>query len=344
MPITVEHSPLAPPISALRERRTRRGSFRDRGKRLRIGLVNNMPDAAVAATERQFARLVEAASGEFDVRLHLFTLETLPRGEEARRAMAADYRAARALKLQPQDALIVTGAEPRAADLRQEPYWRELAFVLDWADGRTVSTALSCLAAHAAVLHRDGIVRDRLPAKRSGVYTVEVAARHELLDGLGSRFVTPHSRHNDLDEATLVAKGYQILARSPESGVDLFVKDGDSLLVFLQGHPEYDADTLAREYRRDVLRFLRGEAAALPRVPDHYFPAPIEAMLQDFTAQAASTPGPSLAESFPSAALAVGDAPWRATAVRLFGNWLATIAQRKAMRDATSFAVARWGG
>ncbi len=47
------------------------------------------------------------------------TWKPLPRAREARRAMAEDYRAARALKAQPQDALIVTGAEPRAPDLRR---------------------------------------------------------------------------------------------------------------------------------------------------------------------------------------------------------------------------------
>jgi homoserine O-succinyltransferase len=344
MPIVVERTPLEPPIANLRERRRRRGSFGDRGKRLEIGLVNNMPDSAVAATERQFARLVEAASGAFDVRLRLFTMETLPRGLEAKRAMAAEYRAAQALRLHPQDALIVTGAEPRAVDLRDEPYWRELAFVLDWADARTVSTALSCLAAHAAVLHRDGIVRRKLSAKRSGVYRVDVAAQHDLLQRFDASFATPHSRHNDLDEAELVAKGYTILARSPESGVDLFIKDDRSLLLFLQGHPEYDADTLAREYRRDMMRFLRGEVAVLPRAPDHYFPAPVAAALRDFAARAAAAPDAASAEAFPAAALAIDAAPWRAAAAQLFGNWLATIAQRKAIRNATSFAVARWGG
>ena len=344
MSIVVERTPLEPPIAHQRERRTRRGSFDDRGKRLEIGLVNNMPDSAVAATERQFARLVEAASGAFDVRLRLFTLETLPRALEAKRAMAAEYHAAQTLRLQPQDALIVTGAEPRAADLRDEPYWRELAFVLDWADARTLSTTLSCLAAHAAVFHRDGIARRKLPLKRSGVFRVDVAARHELLRGFDAPFATPHSRHNDLDEAELVAKGYTILARSPESGVDMFVKDDKSLLLFLQGHPEYDADTLAREYRRDMTRFLRGEVASMPRPPDHYFPAPVAAALSDFAARAAAAPSAAITEAFPAAALAIDAAPWRAGATRLFGNWLAAIARRKAIRNATSFAVARWGG
>jgi homoserine O-succinyltransferase len=344
VPITVERLPLAPQVANLRERRTRRGSFGDRGKRLEIGLVNAMPDGAVAATERQFARLIEEASGEFDVRLRLFDLETLPRASEARRAMAEDYRAARAQKAQPQDALIVTGAEPRAPDLRQELFWSELVFVLDWADARTISTLLSCLAAHAGVLHRDGVVRRALPAKCSGVYSIRVVARHDLVAGFDAEFATPHSRHNGLDEAELAAKGYQILARSPESGVDLFVREARSLFVFLQGHPEYDADTLAREYRRDVLRFLSGEARAAPRPPTHYFPPPIAAAVADFAGRAASAPSPDLAAAFPSEALALDEAPWRAAGVRLFRNWLALVARRKAERNAPSFAVARWGG
>jgi homoserine O-succinyltransferase len=344
VPIAVERAPLAPPIANLRERRTRRGSFGDRGKRLELGLVNNMPDCAVATTERQFARLLDEASGEFDVRLRLFALETVPRANEARRAMAEDYRAARALKAQPQDALIVTGAEPRAPDLRGEPFWRELVFVLDWADAHAISTLFSCLAAHAAVLHRDGIVRRALPAKCSGVYPVRLAARHDLVAALDAEFVTPHSRHNGLEEADLAAKGYCILARSPEAGVDLFVKEAGSLSVFLQGHPEYDADTLAREYRRDMLRFLRGEARTAPRLPAHYFPPSVAAALADFAARAAASPSADLAAAFPGAALALDRAPWRAAGVRLVRNWLALIARRKAARDATSFAVARWGG
>ncbi len=344
MPIAVERFPLAPRVANLRERRTRRGSFADRGKRLEIGLVNAMPDSAVAATQRQFARLIDEASGEFDVRLRLFDLESLPRAGEARLAMAETYRAARALQAQPHDAIIVTGAEPRAPDLRAEPFWNELIGVLDWADAHAISTLLSCLAAHAGVLHRDGVVRRALPAKLSGLYAVRLAARHELVADLDVEFITPHSRHNGLDAAELVANGYAILARSAETGVDLFVKEAASLIVFVQGHPEYDADTLAREYRRDMLRFLRGEARAAPPVPARYFPPPIAAAVAAFAARAALAPSAELAAAFPAEALALDATPWRAAGVRLFGNWLALISRRKAAMSATSFAVARWGG
>ncbi len=62
-------------------------------------------------------------------------------------------------------------------------------------------------------------------------------------------------------------KGYLTLTRAPGAGVDMFVKEWLALQVFLQGHPEYDADTLAREYRRDVGRFLAGERADAPAPP-----------------------------------------------------------------------------
>ena len=94
------------------------------------------------------------------------------------------------------------------------------------------------------------------------MFASQVIASHELTRGLEDGFVMPHSRYNGLDEADLVEAGFTPLTRSPEAGVDLFVNEERSLEVFLQGHPEYDADTLAREYRRDLLRFL---ARSLPR-------------------------------------------------------------------------------
>jgi homoserine O-succinyltransferase len=345
MPLTIERPAPTPTDQAPSERRARPGGLADRSKRvLEIGLVNSMPDAAVAATQRQFVRLIEDASGDFDVRLRLFTLETLPRAAEARRAMAVDYAAVRTLKSAVLDALVVTGAEPRAADLRDEPLWDELGFVLDWAAENTISSLLSCLAAHAAVLRSDGIARRPFADKCAGVFTVEVATDHELTAGLEPRYRAPHSRWNDLNEAELVDKGYRVLARAPECGVDLFVRKARSLLVFLQGHPEYEADTLACEHRRDLTRFLKGEATAPPRAPVHYYPPAVAAAVADFSRRAQVAPDAALAADFPAAALALDEAPWRDAGVRLVRNWLTLTARRKAARSAATFAVARRGG
>ena len=70
----------------------------------------------------------------------------------------------------------MTGTEPRQPDLRNEPYWPALTEVLEWAERNTASTVLSCLAAHAGVLHSDGIPRHRLSDKQFGVFEYQKVA------------------------------------------------------------------------------------------------------------------------------------------------------------------------
>src|SRR5258707_8615343 len=96
-----------------------------------VGLVNNMPDTALRATELQFARLLKAAAGSLDVRLRLFSLRSIERGELAGSRMAGFYDDAGLLQASNIDALIVTGARSCTADLRDDPYWSELAHLID---------------------------------------------------------------------------------------------------------------------------------------------------------------------------------------------------------------------
>src|SRR5581483_394092 len=124
---------------------------------LDIGLLNNMPDAALRATERQFIDLIAASAGDRIVRLHFLTLSEIARGEAESARLRAAYTDFRELRGHRLDGLIVTGCEPRAERLTDEPYWNSLADVVDWAEHNTISTIWSCLAAHAAVLHLDGI-------------------------------------------------------------------------------------------------------------------------------------------------------------------------------------------
>ena len=141
-----------------------------------IGLVNNMPDAALEATERQFVDLIRAAATGCVVRLKLFAMADVPRGERARENLAGRYRDAAELWNERLDGLIVTGTEPRAKDLKNEPYWAALTAIVDGAREHTASTIWSCLAAHAAVLHSDGIVRRPLQEKLSGVFDCDAVA------------------------------------------------------------------------------------------------------------------------------------------------------------------------
>src|SRR5947209_5796730 len=175
---------------------------------IRIGLVNNMPDAALLATERQFLRLLEPATDSFDVQILLFYLPEIRRGEAAEAQLRARYASIDRLAEAEIDALIVTGCEPVRADLRDEPHWESLVHLTDWAKDNTVSTIWSCLAAHAAVLHLDGIQRRKLPAKLTGLCEFERVSDHALLRGLGDRMHIPHSRLNGLSARELVQSGY----------------------------------------------------------------------------------------------------------------------------------------
>jgi homoserine O-succinyltransferase len=347
MPVAIER--LSPEnvarMGSIGERRLRRGAIRDRGKTIEIGLVNNMPDAALLATERQFSNLLSAAAGRYDVRLHLYALRDVPRSQEARGALTRTYRDAGQIRSRRLDALIVTGAEPVAAELEREPYWGALTQLIDWAESNTISTILSCLAAHVGVRHLDGVARQPLAEKCSGVFAFETTARHKLVAGLGDGATTPHSRRNGLDAGELIRWDYQVLTSDPQIGVDAFVKQRQSLLVFLQGHPEYEDDSLAREYRRDMSRFLRGEHGVLPAMPADYFPVPVERSLAAFAERAWLERRPELMSAFPDAgAFGSGHAPWRKSAVQLYRNWLDIVAERKAAAFDEAPMAVRWGG
>lgn len=299
---------------------------------LHVGLVNNMPDTALRATEIQFARLLKEAAGPLDVRLRLFSLSSIARSELARARMDGFYDDAGMLPHAPVDALIVTGAEPHAQDLRDEPYWRELAGLIDWAQTGTITSLFSCLAAHAAVLHLDGIARRPLLRKQFGVFAAVRTEDDPLFLNVPARFAMPHSRRNETPEPALAGRGYRVLTRLADGGADIFTRElpGQSRFVFLQGHPEYDSVTLGREYLRDIGRFLRGEREGAPALPENYFDRLTEEKLRGAIQSGAPL---EVHTAILSAALPLQQ--WRSAAVRLFANWLGAAAAAKARRSAS---------
>lgn len=294
-----------------------------------IGLMNNMPDAALDATERQFRALLGAAAGGLSVRLTLYTLPEVPRTDFGRRQVSS-YSTLDELWCRRHDGLIVTGTEPVAADLKEEPYWGSLTRVLEWAEQHTHSTVLSCLAAHAGVLHIDGIVRRPLGNKRFGVFECVPVSDHPLMATAPPQLRMPHSRWNEIPEEALHACGYRVLTRSEGAGVDAFVKHRGSLFVFLQGHPEYEAVTLLLEYRRDVGRFLRGERDTYPDMPEGCFDGETIETLMALRERAVADRREDLLAEFPIAvAAAKATNTWRSTAEILYRNWLQYIHSQK---------------
>ncbi|WP_439372537.1 homoserine O-succinyltransferase MetA [Bradyrhizobium sp. PMVTL-01] len=291
------------------------------GPALTIGLINNMPDPALKATERQFMKLLQAAAGARRIRLHCFSLPSVKRSAEAKWHVESEYSDLADLKPGRFDGLIVTGAEPVAPELSQEPYWRDLTELIDWARANTRSTIWSCLAAHAAVLHLDGIERRRLPAKCHGIFDCEAVADDALTQAAPAPLKVSHSRLNELAESDLAQAGYQVLTRSALAGVDVFVRQYASRFVFFQGHPEYDALSLQREYLRDIGRYLARERETYPHVPVSYFDAVTEEKLARFEKRAKHERHPALTNDLPALNLRPDIAAGIAAAA-LFRNWL----------------------
>jgi homoserine O-succinyltransferase/O-acetyltransferase len=295
-----------------------------------IGLINNMPDAALQSTEGQFFRLLTAAAGDdILVRLRLYSLPDVPRTEFGRQHVAKHHSPIDDLWDGQLDGLVVTGREPQAADLRDEPYWAALTRTIDWAEDNTISSIWSCLVAHAALLHIDGIHRNPLGEKRFGLYECTKVSDHPLMDGLPARLPLPHSRWNDIHEDSLASHGYSILSRS-QSGPDIFAKQRKSLFLFFQCHPEYDATALLLEYRRDIGRFLNGERDTYPPMPESYFDDEAMDVLAKFRQQALLQPHQDQLASFPTTVVAQNlTNTWQSTATRLYRNWLSYIVAHK---------------
>jgi homoserine O-succinyltransferase/O-acetyltransferase len=327
MPVCLDREPARPGRSAAA----------DDASAVTIGLVNNMPDPALQATERQFVALLGAAADGITVRLIPYALPDVPRTEWGRDYVSRFYAGIDDLWNSRLDGLIVTGTEPRSPDLRDEPYWGSLTRVLEWAEHHTYSAVWSCLATHAALLHLDGIGRRPLAEKRFGIFDCERVADHALTADAPSRWPMPHSRWNEIPEDALASAGYRVLTRSADAGVDAFVKQRKSLFVFFQGHPEYEAHTLMLEYRRDIRRFLLRERETYPAMPQGYFDEATVEALTTLRARALSDRREEVLTDFPTA-LAAGTVTntWRSSATRIYRNWLSYLCAQKPARAAAA--------
>ena len=299
-------------------------------RELHIGLLNMMPDAALAATERQFFRLIGESNQIAQFYMHPFTLAALSRGQEARAYVDQYYETFEDIKKSGLDALIITGANVTQPDLSLEPFWQPLIEVIDWAHANVTSTLCSCLATHAVMQFRYGQKRRHMGYKRWGVYSHRVVdRRHPLVAGVNTRFDVPHSRFNDVARAQFEAAGLQVLVESADAGMHLAVSEDGFRLVFFQGHPEYDINSLLKEYKREVNRYAKGERLDYPPLVENYFTLRTQAILDEhrqrvISARRQRQPIPELPEALIAASL---DNTWHDSAEAVINNWMGKVYQ-----------------
>jgi homoserine O-succinyltransferase len=298
---------------------------------LTCGFVNNMPDGAFDATERQFLHLLEAGSGSDVIDVRRYTMAGVPRGEVIAARIADQYSSVDTICHEPLDLLIVTGSNPVEVRIEDEPYWGEMVDLLTWGTEHVSSMLLSCLSAHAALTVFDGIERGRLSSKCTGVFAQEVDMAHPLSTGLKPDIVLPHSRMNAVPRHVLERAGYHIAVQSDAVGWSLATRYvASSNVVLVQGHPEYDPSSLIREYQRDARRYVLAERNDRPILPFHCVAAEDRGDLEDLhRAIAKDQRDRASFEAFPFDEVGVrAPWPWRAPAETLYANWLAGVTKR----------------
>lgn len=239
----------------------RRGSRQDI-RPLRIAIVNLMPTKQV--TETQLARML--ANTPLQVQLFLLRMESHFSTHVDESYMRTFYTTFEEIKSQKFDGMIITGAPVEFYDFEDVDYWDELSDLMDYSKKNVFSTLHVCWGAQAGLYHHYEIKKYELPQKLFGVFPHRVLdKKSEFTRGFDDVFYVPHSRHTQIrKEEVLAEPDLEILAESEEAGPHIICSRNKRML-FIQGHMEYDRDTLRLEYERDL-------GKGLPiAVPANYF-------------------------------------------------------------------------
>lgn len=290
---------------------------------LHVGFLNMMPDQAIAATERQFLRLL-SAHDRVNIYFYPFSIEGIERSAEARAHVDQYYIDVAALQSMPLDALVITGANVTQPLLVNEPFWPALEMILQWARNNIRSTVCSCLATHAAAKVFYGIDRRHLGNKCWGVFEHQVVAPdHYLVRGAEATFEMCHSRFNDVSGSALSANNVEVLIQSAQVGVQMAV-DEDIGMLYFQGHPEYDDISLLKEYKREIIRFVSGQRADYPPIPAGYFSESAQQIATNYQQLVINASDKSdVLAMFPEAELQSRVSnQWRQVSQLLFKNWI----------------------
>ena len=230
---------------------------------LKLLILNLMPTKI--ATETQLLRTFSNTPLQTQVEL----LQTISHDAQNvdRSHLESFYTSFDQIKDKYYDGLVITGAPVENMDFEEVDYWEELCQIMDWSKSHVHSTLHICWGAQAGLYYHYGIPKYSLPQKVFGVFDHKVLKPSSpLFRGFDDRFYAPHSRHTEvLEQDIRKVPDLEVLAVSEEVGV-FAVKTDDSRQFFFLGHLEYDRDTLAQEYWRDVNRGLDIQ------VPRHYFP------------------------------------------------------------------------
>lgn len=232
---------------------------------LEIAVLNLMPTKV--ETETQLLRVL--GNTPLQINVQFINTKTHISKNTSKSHIETFYKTFDDIKDSKFDGLIITGAPVEKMDFEEVDYWEELCQIMEWSKENVTSTFHICWGAQAALYYHYGVPKIPMEEKVFGVFehTVNPGKKHKiLLRGFDDCFYAPHSRHTGVKKEDIEkVPALEILAESPEAGVYI-ITDKNERRFFITGHSEYDADTLQKEYIRDVNRGLD------IKVPKNYFP------------------------------------------------------------------------
>ncbi len=230
---------------------------------LRIGLVNLMPNKDV--TETQLLRML--SNYPLQIQVDLIAMASHQSSNTPPEHLKNFYKNFSDIRQDKYDGMIITGAPVEKLPFSDVNYWNELKEIMDFTKNNVTSTLHICWAAQAGLYYHYGIHNRVLDDKIFGVFPHRVRNRkHPIVQGFDHEFFAPHSRWTQIVEEDLRnCPEVEVLCESPEAGAYL-IASKDNKYFFVNGHSEYDHDTLKQEYDRDVAKGLE------VKLPLNYFP------------------------------------------------------------------------
>ena len=274
---------------------------------LRILVLNIMPKKL--ETELQLLRLLSNTPLQVDI--SLLRMESHVSKNTSQSHMDAFYTTLTEIREKFYDGMIVTGAPVEQRPFEEVDYWQEICELMEWSKTHVFSTLHICWGAQAGLYYHFGVPKYPLPKKMFGIFPHRAEVKKSLLlRGFDDVFDVPHSRHTEVRRADIEkVKELVILTSSELSGVHI-VANRNGRQYFITGHSEYDRNTLAQEYFRDVEKGLPIE------LPVNYFPQDDPGQPPLFT--------------------------WRSTANLLFANWLNYCVYQRTPFDLTELPGWDW--
>lgn len=273
---------------------------------LRILILNIMPKKI--ETEIQLLRLLSNSAIQVDI--SLLRMESHVSKNTAQSHMDAFYTTFSEIQSQYYDGMIITGAPVEQLPFEEVDYWSEICQIMEWSKTHVFSTLHICWGAQAGLYYHFGVPKYPLEQKMFGIFPHIVEKQALLVQGFDEIFDVPHSRHTEVRREDIEkVSELEILTSSPIAGVHI-VANRNGRQYFITGHSEYDRNTLADEYFRDLNKGLPIEP------PFRYFPDDDPQQPPRFT--------------------------WRCHANLMFSNWLNYCVYQRTPYDLTELSLRNW--